>query len=360
MRRLSSFAILFALSISAAPQVASAQSGGASGQAHAKVQASLSIKADVSAAGKAKAAVGDAAYAKGEFEAALVAYGEGFAQTRDAAFIYAMAKCRKALGMTEEAKASFKMYVAASGNTTLKYKADAEAEIGAKAEGAVGAVGGTLGKVKDTTTKAVTTVGAGVYTAAKVSISASVKASAKAEAKAADEAYAARKYDDAARSYLAAYAKSQQAIALYAAGQAHAQAGHAIEARALLTGYLASKPKGQTASDARSLLLALGGSTNAVAKVSVKAKVSAKAKVDAGKGDKAIKAGQYQSAIKAYADAYAKAQDTALLYAQGMAQYYAGLTSDAVVTLKAYLAATGNLEFKASAQATLRASGSAG
>ena len=41
------------------------------------MKASVSIKADVAVAGKAKATAGDAAYAAGNFEAALVAYGEG-------------------------------------------------------------------------------------------------------------------------------------------------------------------------------------------------------------------------------------------------------------------------------------------
>jgi hypothetical protein len=238
------------------------------------------------------------------------------------------------------------------------YKAEAQAELGAQASGAKDKAIGAVGKVADTTKQTVVKVGAGVYETAKISVAASVKASAKAEAKAADEAYAAAKYEEAAAGYLKAYAKSQQTIALYAAAQAHAQAGHAVEARALLLGYLVTKPKGATAGDAKKLLLALGGSSSAAVKVSVKAKASAKAKGDAGKGDKAFAAGQYHGAIKAYAAAYAKTQDAVLLYAQGMAQYYAGMTADAVTTLKAYLAAGGSLHFKASAEATLRASGS--
>ncbi len=42
-----------------------------------------------------------------------------------------------------------------------------------------------------------------------------------------------------------------------------------------------------------------------------------------------------------------------------MAQYYAGMTADAATSLKAYLAASGDLKFKAQAQLTLKACGSA-
>lgn len=321
----------------------------------ASATASISIQADVQASGQTDAATGDAAYAKGEFAAALEAYGEGFAKTRDAAFLYAMAECHKSLGHADEAKSMFQMYLSAQGSASLKYEADARTELGMKSEGAVDAVKGLAKK----TTDAVAKVEAGVWSAVKISISGSVKASAKAEAKAGDEAYAAGKYEDAASSYAQAYAKSQQAIALYAAAQANAQAGHGIEARGQLEGYLASKPK-KFSKDAKTLLLAVGGSAKEVVKVSVKAKVSATAKADAGKGDKAMKAGQYLSAAASYDAAYTKSQtDAALLYAKGMAQYYAGLTADAATSLKAYLASSGTLTFSAQAQATLQATGSA-
>ena len=63
----------------------------------------------------AQAAAGDTAYAAGSFGAALDAYGEGFAKTRDAAFVYAMAECHKQLGHKDDAKQMFSMYLAASG-----------------------------------------------------------------------------------------------------------------------------------------------------------------------------------------------------------------------------------------------------
>lgn len=343
---------LFSLAIATAALSSPVYAGDAKVDAAAKV----SIKADVSAKGQAHAAAGDTAYAAGKLEAALAAYGEGFAQTRDATFVYAMARVHKAMGKKDEAKAMFNMYLSASGKATLKYKAEAEAELGAKAKGTVGKV---VGAAKDVTVKVVD-VGAGVYGAVKLGISASVDASAKASAKAADDAYAAAKYEDAARGYLEAYAKSQQAVVLYGAAQAKSQAGKGAEARGLLLGYLAAQPNGTYANDSRTLLLALGGHASTAAKVSVKAKVAAEAKAGAEAGDKAFAAGKYADAVKAYGEAHGKKAESALLYARGVAQLYAGQTADAAASLKAYLAAGGNLEFKASAEAHLRAAGSAG
>jgi hypothetical protein len=352
--------MIFTTVLMLTPIGAHAGGGEAKGNATATATAKVAIKADVQAAGKAKAAAGDALYAKGELEAALVVYGEGFAATRDAAFIYAMAQCHHGLDHAADARAMFEMYLAASASASLKYEAEARARVEGAVDGAAGAATKVTGAVKDAAKKAVYTVKAGVYTAIEVSIATQVKATARAEAKAADAAYAAKNYGDAAKGYLAAYAKSQQTIALYAAAQAHAQAGNAIEARALLLGYLASKPKGATASDAKTLLLAIGGQARATVKVAVKAKVSAKAKATTGKADKAFKAGQYVTAAKLYAEAHAKASDAALLYAQAIAQYYAGMTADAAANLQAYLASGGTLEFEASAKATLRATGAAG
>ena len=328
------------------------------GAATASASASISIKADVNARAQAQASAGDAAYVAGKFEAALAAYGEGFAQTRDTAFVYAMAQSHKRLGHKDDAEVMFKMYLAASG--TLKYKASAEGELGAGAKGAGSAVGGLLGKVKDTTVntvKVVGEVGAGVYGVAKISIAGSISASAKASAKAGDEAYAAGKFSEAATSYGEAYAQSQQAAALYAGAQANAQAGHAIEARGQLVGYLAAQSSGTYAKDARSLLLAMGGRAELASRVTVGARVSATVKAQASLGDQAMAAGKFLDASKAYGEAFAKQADAALLYAKGMAQFYAGATTDAAASLKAYLAASGKLEFKASAEATLHASG---
>lgn len=347
----------FVLAALAAPSAAVAGDAKATGSASASV--SVSIQADVSAKARAQAAAGDAAYAAGKLEAALAAYGEGFAMTRDTAFVYAMAKCHQALGHKSEAQAMFQMYLSASNSATLKYKAEAEAAIGASAKGAAGAIGGALKGAKNATAKAVTAVGAGVYGAVKLSLAASVDAKAKASAQAGDTAYASGKYADAAKSYAEAFAQSQQAVALYARAQAEAQAGNAVAARGALIGYLAAQPKGAYASDAKTLLLALGGRADMAARVTVSAKVSADAKAQAQAGDKAMAAGKYVDAIRLYGEAYAKKSDAALLYAKGMAAFYAGQTAEATQSLTAYLAAGGKLEMKASAEATLRAAGGA-
>lgn len=361
--RLSGFAFAFATLISVAPASAG---GGGTAAAAAKASASISIKADVSAKAQAQAAAGDSLYAAGKYEAALAAYGDGFAASRDAAFVYAMAECHKALAHKDDAKAMFNMYLSASGNATLKYKAEAETELGIKAKttgNAIGgAVGGVVGGVKDagkTAVAVVADVGAGVYSATKVSVAASMNASAKASAEAADKAYATGKYEDAAKGYLEAYGKSQESVALYAAAQAKAQAGHGVESRGLLLGYLVAQPSGTYAKDAKTLLLAMGGRAEVATKVSVSAKVDAAAKVEASAGDKAMAAGKFIDAAKSYEAAVAKKSDASLIYAKGMAQFYAGQTTEAAASLKAYLAASGKLEFKASAEATLAATGSA-
>jgi hypothetical protein len=344
-----SFAVVMALS---APGWSDTKGGGA---VSATASVKVSIKADVGARAQAKAAAGDAAYAAGNFEAALVAYGEGFAQTRDAAFIYAQAQCHKAMGHKDDAKVMFEMYLSAGAKGTLKYKADVEAELTAKAKSTVGSI---AGKVKDTTLK-VADVGAGVFGAVKLGISGSVSAAASASAKAGDAAYSAGKFADAAKSYGEAYAQSQQTVALYAAAQANAQAGQGASARGMLLGYLAAEPSGKYAKDARTLLLAVGGQANAATKISVKAKVAADVRAQAEIGDKAMATGKYLDAAKAYGEAHAKKAEASLLYAKAVAQLYAGATADAATTFKAYLAAGGNLEFKVSAEAYLRASGAA-
>src|SRR5512138_3405268 len=339
--------LFYSFAIAAALSTASFGDTKGGGAVSATASAKVSIKADVGASAQAKAAAGDAAYAAGNFEAALAAYGEGFAQSRDAAFIYAQAQCHKAMGHKDDAKAMFEIYLSASAKGTLKYKADVEAELTGKTKSTVGSI---AGKVKDTTLK-VADVGAGVFGAVKLGISGSVSAAASASAKAGDTAYAAGKYGDAATHYLSAYAQSQQTVALYAAAQAKAQAGAGAEARGMLLGYLAAEPSGKYAKDARTLLLAVGGQASAATKISVKAKVAADAKAQVEAGDKAMAAGKYLDAAKAYGEAHAKKADASLLYARAIAQLYAGQTADAVSGLKAYLAAGGNLEFQASAEA---------
>jgi predicted Zn-dependent protease len=253
----------------------------------------------------------------------------------------------------------FEMYLGAGNQASLTYKAEAQAAIGAKADaaasagtGAVGAVVGLGSKTIGAAKGAVADVGAGVYGAVKLSIAGSVSGGAKAKAKAGDTAYAGKNYQQASASYLEAYAQSQQPVALYAAAQARAQAGDAITARVLLQGYVNAQPKGTYAKDANKLLLALGGSANASATAGLKTGVAA--------GDAAFRAGKYLDAAKAYGEAHAKAEaNTTLLYARGMAELYAGNVAEARKDLQAYVAASGNLEFKVQAQATLRATAKA-
>jgi tetratricopeptide (TPR) repeat protein len=347
-----------ALVLAGAPSGARGQ--GAQGAASASVK--VSIQAEVKAGGKADAVTGDKLFASGDFAGALSAYGAGFAKTRDAAFVYAMAQCHKAMGHTAEAETMFKMYLAAGSGATLTFKAEAEAELGMGAKAAGGRKGQAVGmamKAKGKVVDLVGEAGAGIYGTVKVSVAASVSASAKAEAQAGDAAYAGGKWADAAKSWGVAYAKSQSVLLLYAQAQARAQAGQAIEARALLVGYLAAQPK-KFVKEAKALLLALGGSAETTVKVAVKGKVSKVAQASAGKADAAFKAGKYLDAAKLYGEAHAAAPDAALLYARGMAEYCAGLTAEASASLGAYLAAGGSLEFKVEAQATLRAAGGAG
>ncbi len=78
--------------------------------------------------------------------------------------------------------------------------------------------------------------------------------------------------------------------------------------------------------------------------------------MDPGAGSKAIAAGKYLDALNAYSEATAKKAEASLLYAKGGAQLYVGQTADAAASFKQYLATGGNLEFKVSAEAHLRAS----
>jgi tetratricopeptide (TPR) repeat protein len=318
----------------------------------------LAIEAEVKAEAKADAAAGDKAFAAGDFEAAAAAYGQGFARSRDAAFVYALARTHQVLKRKDEAKALFESYLAASGD--LKHRSEAEAQVGAKKSAK--ATGGLIGGVVDTAggaVDAVVSVPGSVYTATKVSVASQVDASAKASAETADKAYAESKYDDARKSYDEAYAKSQQAVLLYGEGMASAQAGKAAEARAALAGYLATRPSGEQAEKARQMMLAMGGNADALAKVNVSAKVSKEVKTEAGQADAAFKAGKYADAARIYGEAHAKKADAALLYGKGMALYAQGNVTEAAEALKAYLASSGKVEFKADAQATLKACGNA-
>lgn len=331
--------------------------------AASKVQ--VSIQAEVEASGRDEAAAGDKAVAAGDYRAALAAYGEGFAETKDPDFLYAMAQVHKAMGSKAEAKSLFQSYVVGEGE--LKYRGEAAREAGVKLAAQTKDTGkGVVGSVVDTASSAAKAalgtaggLAASVYTAVKVDVAGKLAASAQAAARKGDEAYAAGNYEEAQASYDEAYEQSQQPLALFAEGMADAHAGNAAEARGELAGYLATGAKGEQANQARQMLLAMGGSTQLVKGVSVAAKVSKEAKAAAASGDKAFKAGRFVDAAKLYAEAYAKKNDAAALYAQGMAQYAEGDVKEAAQSFKSYLASGGRLEFKAQAEAALKASSSA-
>lgn len=329
------------------------------GSAQAAAAAAVSIQADVQASGKADAAIGDKLYAAGDYVAALAAYGDGFAKAKDASFIYAEAACHKALGHKAEAETMFKMYLSAGKEETLKYAGEAKAALGGVKNVGKALLGGLTGAV---TTVASVTGGVvfGIFNVLKVSVAGEITdAAAKAKAQAGDAAYEAKNFAAAAKAYGEAYAAGEPAVALFAEGSAEAQVGHTADARALLSGYLSAEPKGKHADEARQLLLAIGGLGADIPKVAVKAKAGAEAAAEAAKADAEYKAGRFLGAAKAYGDAFAKKAEPALLYGQAMAELSAGKVTEAKQHLSAYLKSSGKLEFKASAEAALKASGGA-
>lgn len=322
-----------------------------------KVQ--LTIAGEVEIAGKEEAAAGDKAFSEGDLKAALAAYGEGFADTKDPDFLYALAQTHKALGNKAEAKSLFESYLAGAGE--LKYRTEAATEAGVKAgKGLVGNTVNAVGGVVNTATGLVGGIAGSVYSAVKVNVADKMEAGAKELAKKGDEAYAASKFAEAKVFYDQAYEKSQQGLALFAEGMANAQAGKGAEARAALAGFLANAPKGEQADQARQMLLAMGGAPQLMSKgVSIAAKIAKEAKAEATNGDKAFKAGRFMEAAKFYGEAFAKKADPAALYAKGMAQYAEGDAKEAAETFKAYLASGGKLEFKGQVEAALAASAGA-
>jgi tetratricopeptide (TPR) repeat protein len=323
----------------------------------AKVQ--ISIQADVDAKGQAAASMGDKAFSTGDFGAALASYGEGFADTKDPDFLYAMGQAHKALGNKAEAKSLFESYLAGEGE--LKYRTEAATEAGVKlakdAKGAVGGALGAVGNVTKTALGAVAGIAGSVYSAVKINIADKLAAGAKEAAKKGDEAYAAGKFAEAKAAYDQAYEQSQQSLALFAEGMSNAYAGHGANARGALAGYLATNPKGEQAEQAKRMLLAMGGSPQLFAKgVSVASKVAKEAKAEATQGDTAFKAGRFVDAAKFYGEAFAKKSDPAALYAKGMAQFAEGDVKEAAESFKSYLASSGKLDFKAQAEAALAAS----
>jgi tetratricopeptide (TPR) repeat protein len=325
----------------------------------AGVKVQLSIQGNVDAAGQEEAIAGDKAFAAGDLRSALASYGEGFADTKDPDFLYALATTQKALGNKAEAKSLYESYLAGAGE--LKYRTEAASEAGVKlvkneGKGVVGGVVGAVGGVANTAVGVVGGLASSVYSAVKLNVADKLEAGARAVAKKGDEAYAAGKFTDAQAAYAQAYEQSQQPLALFAQGMSNAYAGKGAEARAALAGYLSSAPKGEQAEQAGRMLLAMGGSPNWVKPVEIASKVAKEAKDQAAQGDKAFKASRFMDAAKFYGEAYAKKSDVAALYAKAMAQYAEGHAKEAAQSFKSYLDAGGKLEFKSQAEAALVAS----
>jgi hypothetical protein len=111
----------------------------------------------------------DNLFARGDYEAALQLYANGFAASQEAVFLYAQAQCQWNLGKAGHAELLFQQYLSAGG--TLKYKARAEAALrdidggvttglGAVGRLGAGAVTGVGGVVRGTV-DGVTDVGVG-------------------------------------------------------------------------------------------------------------------------------------------------------------------------------------------------------
>src|SRR5262245_48656758 len=99
----------------------------------------VSIAADVGAAGKLKAELGDNLYAAGQFAEALAAYAEGWSLAKEAPFLYAQGMCQWRLGRGVEAKALLEQYLAMGGKAGLKYASLAQgalADVSARLPGA--------------------------------------------------------------------------------------------------------------------------------------------------------------------------------------------------------------------------------
>ncbi len=103
----------------------------------------VSVAADVFASVQAEVAKADSLYARGDFAAALAIYAKMYATSQDAVLLYAQGMAHWQLGALEQAKASFKAYLAAGG--TLAYKARAELALRRIDGGVVAGAGATVG-----------------------------------------------------------------------------------------------------------------------------------------------------------------------------------------------------------------------
>lgn len=203
----------------------------------AAAEVALTLKAEVKAA--------DALYALGKYDEALKAYAAIYLKSPEPILLYAQAQCHIALDHRYEAVALLQGALSAG---LPKYKADIEA--------------------------ALTSLGAPTV-AVSLAISAAVSASLSVEAKAADALFAAAKYNDALKAYIALYAKSPEPAFLYAQAQCYRLLGNIPEAKVAFEAYLKASASGVLAfkAEAERALLDLGGELPQIA-VAVGAGVS--------------------------------------------------------------------------------------
>lgn len=133
----------------------------------------VSISADVGGAVQELTIKADNLFARGEYDAALELYVQGYRVSKEAVFLYAQAVCQWNLGKAGEAEVLFRQYLDVGG--ALKYKARAEGAlrdigagvttglgaVGRLGAGVVGGVTGTVGGAVDGTIDGATDVGAG-------------------------------------------------------------------------------------------------------------------------------------------------------------------------------------------------------
>lgn len=103
------------------------------------------------------------------------------------------------------------------------------------------------------------------------------------------------------------------------------------------------------------LLVGIAGEARAECNcVAVAGEVSAAIQAEVAKADGLYARGDYDAALALYAKAHAASpKDAALLYAQAMTKWQLGARADAKAMLQKYLAAGGQLAFRARAEASL-------
>ena len=118
--------------------------GSAAAEAEAECRC-VAIAADVAAPARTIAMKADNLFAAGELAAAARLYAEGYAASKDPAFLYAQAQCHASLGQMAEARALFESYLDAGAGATLKYGGRARAALGSLGGRVKGGAGAAVG-----------------------------------------------------------------------------------------------------------------------------------------------------------------------------------------------------------------------